>query len=148
MQMMQLTIDPLAWGNTEQALTYCESAQYLSSIRYKGGLIACPSVKLANIAISIAQRCVPYKKIGDKSLASAIASYSSNLVRFNTLLYDYGVLHCVGSGILQSERIRKMRCQGKRAIYTSSNFRTFLGVLTPSGIGSDTDMLDRPDQSA
>jgi hypothetical protein len=86
------------------------------------------------------RRCVPYKKIGNEYLASAIASYSSSLFRYgdpNMLLYGYGVLHRVGSGILQSERIRKVRCQGKRVIRTSLNFRTFLGVLTPSGIGSD-----------
>ena len=37
-------------------------------------------------------------------------------------------------------QIRKVRCgQGKKTIlvHTSSNFRTFLGVLTPSGIESD-----------
>lgn len=119
-------------------------SRLLSSIRYKKGFSCMSKCETGNHCFvnhtprcRTVQRYVSYKKIGDKNLASAISLYSSNLVRSNTLFYGYGVLHCAGPGILQSERIRKMRCHGKRVIQTSSNFRTFLGVLTPSGTESD-----------
>jgi hypothetical protein len=67
-------------------------------------------MSIIHLGVELSKMCVPYKEIEDKSRASAIAGYSSSLVRYgdhNTLLYDYGILQPAGPGILQSELIIK-----------------------------------------
>ena len=88
---------------------------------------------------------MPYKKLGDKKLASAITSCIVLDSDLKALPYDNGVRYRITYNILQAESIRKKCGQGRRAIHTSSNFSTFLGDLAPSGIESDRS--DRHGQS-